>query len=407
MPTLTTRLSLPTAILVAASAVAFTPVVASPPALTAVAPTVAHSVVMPEFQLTASVAEILELPILKQYIKNQITDLAVFGVGWAKAGEGLSKSIRALPEAIVTVTKQLLAGDLLGALTTIEKGIVATVTLVGGPLLASRIERNQRTLAVEEAMQAALPAALIGLGTGIFAGFDDVARSVIIAGQNLVDSLLPINIGNVINALVDGVKLIAQGIGEGAGKITDGIVFFQQTIAEALKAQPSGVPGATTALTSASALSVTSSLPKTADTTVVTLKTATSPVVEDEGGEATGTATTGTVSTGTAATPTASATPTATATPSASATPSVSSTPTPKPTEDVTKTGNKFEPGSTVEDNPGSTGTTGSTSTPTTGTPGTTTTTTTDTTTSGGTTTGTTGPESKTETADNAGVAAA
>jgi hypothetical protein len=406
MPTLTTRLSLPTAILVAAGAVAFTPVVAPPPALTAVAPTVAHSVVMPEFQLTASVAEILELPILKQYIKNQITDLAVFGVGWAKAGEGLGKSIRALPEAIVTATKQLLAGDLLGALTTIEKGIVATVTLVGGPLLASRIERNQRTLAVEEAMQAALPAALIGLGTGIFAGFDDVARSVIIAGQNLVDSLLPINIGNVINALVDGVKLIAQGIGEGAGKITDGIVFFQQTIAEALKAQPSGVPGASTALTSASALSV-ASVPNTADKTVVTLKTATSPVVEDEGGEATETATTGTVATGAVSTPTVSASPTATATPSASATPSVSATPTPKPTEDVTKTGNKFEPGSTVEDNPGSTGTTGSTSTPTTGTPGTTTTTTTtttDTTTSGGTTTGT---DAKADTEKDAGAAAA
>ncbi|MBI3225929.1 MAG: hypothetical protein HYZ39_12825 [Mycolicibacterium cosmeticum] len=383
MQTFAARFSLPMAVAVAAGAVAFTPVVAPPPALSAVAPPVAHSIQMPKFQLTASVIEILELPVLTQYIKNQITDLATFAVGWAKAGDGLGTSLRALPEAIVTVTRQVLDGDLLGALTTIEKGLVTTLTLVGGPLLASRIARNQRTLAVDEALAAAWPIAFVGLGTALFAGFDDFARSVIIAGQNLVDSLLPINIGNVIDALVGGVKLIGQGLAEGAGKITDGVVFFQQTLAEALKAEPSGVPG----LAGASALSVTA-LPKTADT-IVTLKTGTETTpVEDDVVQDKGTEVTSTVS-GTVSTPTA----TATATPSATSTPTVkatSSATAPEPTQDVTKTGNKFEPGSKVEDNPGSPGTAGSstpaTDTPSTGTPGTTTTTTTtDTTTSGGT----------------------
>lgn len=386
MQTLAARFGMPVAIVVAAGAVAFTPVVTPPAALSAIAPApAAHSLQMPEFELTASILEILELPVLKQYIKNQITDLATFAVGWAKAGDGLGTSLRALPEAIVAVTRQVLDGDLLGALTTIEKGLVTTLTLVGGPLLASRIARNQRTLAVDEALAAAWPIAFVGLGTSLFAGFDDFARSVIVAGQNLVDSLLPINIGNVIDALVGGVKLIGQGLAEGAGKITDGVVFFQQTLAEALKAEPSGVPG----LAGASALSVTA-LPKTADT-IVTLKTGTETtpveddVVQDKGTEVTGTVS-GTVSTPTA---TATATPSAMATPSATPTPTVKATPSataPEPTQDVTKTGNKFEPGLKVEDkdNPASTGTTGSTSTPTTGTPGTTTTVTTDTTTSGG-----------------------
>ena len=369
MQSIAARFSVPMAVAVAAGAVAFTPVMAPPAALSVAAPPVVHSVQMPEFHLTASILEILELPVLKQYIKNQITDLATFGVGWAKAGDGLGTSLRALPEAIVTVTKQVLAGDLLGALTTIEKGLVTTVTLVGGPLLASRIARNQRTLAVDEALAAAWPIALVGLGSALFGGFDKFARSVIVAGQNLVDSLLPINIGNVVDALVDGVKGIGQGLAAGADTITNGVVFFQQTLAEALKAKPSGAPG----LTGASALPVTG-VPTTADKTVVTLKTVpeTTPD-EDKGDEVTGT-----VSTGAVSTPTASATPSAT--PSVKATPSATA---PEPTQDVTKPGNKFEPGSKVEDKTSSTDTNGSTSTPTTATPVVTTATTTDTTTSG------------------------
>ncbi|MCX2710790.1 hypothetical protein [Mycolicibacterium sp. J2] len=370
MHTLATRFSLPAAALLAAGVVTVTPAVAPPPALSLAAPPVVRSMQMPDIQLAATVADILEFPALKQWVRNQVVDVATLAVGWAKAGEGVGMTLRGAPEFILTLTQQVLSRDLLGALTTIEKGFAGAVTVIGGPLLASVIERNQRSLAVDLALQAATPAALIGLGTALVAGFDDFARSVIIAGQNVVGSLLPINIGNVINALVDGVKLIAQGLGEGAGKIVDGIVFAQQTIATALAAQPTSTLAPTAKVAGAAALSV-STPPSTADT-VVTLKT--------------GTDITGS-SASSLSTPSATADPTPTADPKPSATAAPSSS-APKPPEDVTKTGNKFEPGSKVsesEDNAGSTGSTETTSTPTTGTPGATTTTTT---TSGGTTSG-------------------
>lgn len=393
MHALANRLSLPAAALLAAGVVTVTPAVAPPPALSVTAPPIVHSVQVPDIQLAATVADILEFPALKQWVRNQVTDVATLAVGWAKAGEGVGMTLRGAPEFARTLLQQVFAGDLLGALTTIEKGFAGAVTVIGGPLLVSLIERNQRSLAVDLAMQEAVPAALIGLGTALVAGFDDVARSVIIAGQNVVDSLLPINIGNVINALVDGVKLIAQGLGEGAGKIVDGIVFAQQTIATALAAQPTTTLAPTAKVAGAAALSV-STPPSTADTTV-TLKT--------------GTDTTGST---TVATPSATADPTPTADPKPSATAAPSSS-APKPAEDVTKTGNKFEPGSKVSDVENGTGATGSTeptSTPTTGTPGATTTTTTSGgTTSGGTTsTGTTGDgEANAPSSQDGGAAAA
>ncbi|MEN4475198.1 hypothetical protein [Mycolicibacterium cosmeticum] len=364
MHALATRLTLPAAALVAAGVVTVTPAVAPPPALSVATPSIVHSVQLPDIQLAATVADILEFPALKQWVRNQVTDVATLAVGWAKAGEGVGMTLRGAPEFARTLLQQVFAGDLLGALTTIEKGFAGAVTVIGGPLLVSLIERNQRTLAVDLAMQEAVPAALIGLGTALVAGFDDFARSVIIAGQNVVDSLLPINIGNVINALVDGVKLIAQGLGEGAGKIVDGIVFAQQTIATALAAQPTTTLAPTAKVAGAAALSV-STPPSTADTTVVTLKTGT---------DTTGSATVATPSATADPTPTADPKPTVDPTPSATAAPSPTAAP--KPTEDVTKTGNKFEPGSKVSEVETSSGSTGS-STPTTGTPATTTTTTT------------------------------
>ncbi|GAS97922.1 hypothetical telomeric SfiI 20 protein 3 [Mycolicibacterium canariasense] len=368
MHALATRLSLPAAALVAAGVVTVTPAVAPPPALSVAAPPVLHSVQLPDIQLAATVADILEFPALKQWVRNQVVDAATLAVGWAKAGEGVGMTLRGAPEFARTLLQQVFAGDLLGALTTIEEGFAGAVTAIGGPLLVSLIERNQRSLAVDLAMQEAVPAALIGLGTALVAGFDDVARSVIIAGQNVVDSLLPINLGNVINALVDGVKLIAQGLGEGAGKIVDGIVFAQQTIATALAAQPPNTLAAPTAKAAGAAALSVSTPPSTADTTVVTLKTAT----DITGSSASSPSGLSTPSATADPTPTAAPTPSATATPSATPSPTA-----PKAADDVTKTGNKFEPGSKVSDVETSTGSDESTSTPTTGTSGAPTTTTT------------------------------
>ncbi|MUM32507.1 hypothetical protein [Mycolicibacterium sp. CBMA 361] len=218
MQTLTTRLSLPTAALMAASIVAVTP---PPPAFTALPAPVVHSVQVPDIQFAATVADILQFPAFKQWVINQITDVVTIGVGLAKAGQGVQQTITAIPSLVVTVTQQILARDPVGALGTIEKGVIGAVTVIGGPILAAVIQRDQRALAVDQALVQAIPAALIGLGTGLVAGFNDFAVAAITAGQNVVAALLPLNIGNVITAVVDGIQLVAQGLSTGAGKVVD------------------------------------------------------------------------------------------------------------------------------------------------------------------------------------------
>ena len=242
MQAMTSRLSLPTAAaLVAATVITITPTASPPPAFSAVTPPVVHSMQLPDLKLAATVADLLEVPALKQWVINQLQDIVVLGAGLVKAGQGVRQTLGAIPEFALTVTQQVFAGHLLDALTTVETGLTGAVTVIGGPLLAASIKRNENALTVDLALASAVPAAVIGLGVGAVAGFDAFARSVIIAGQNFVASLLPINIGNVIAAVVDGAKLIVQGLNTGAGKILDGVVFFQQTIATALATQPTSV----------------------------------------------------------------------------------------------------------------------------------------------------------------------
>jgi hypothetical protein len=225
--------------LVGASVIAVTPVAPMPEVqLPRVSAPEIH---MPAVQLTASIAEIFTFPAFRQYILNQIDDLVTLGVGVAQAGAGLGQSIALLPETLVTVTQQVLARDLLGALTTIETYLVGSVVAVGEPLLDAIIERRQRYLAVAEAMQQAVPEAIIELATGFGQAVDVVLRAFIVAGQDLVDSLLPLDLGNVVNALVQGTQLVLGSFVDGGQDIVDGIVAAQQTIATALATQPTTV----------------------------------------------------------------------------------------------------------------------------------------------------------------------
>jgi hypothetical protein len=178
---------------------------------------------MPAVQLTASVADIFTFPAFQQYIRNQIDDLVTIGVGLGQSAVALGESIAMIPGATRTVIQQVLSGDLLGALTTIETALVGSIVAVGEPTLAAIIERRQRVLAVQQALQEAVPVAVIGLGTGIFAAVDEVLRASIIAGQGVVDALLPLDLGNLVNALVDGTRLVLGSFVDGGQDIVDGV----------------------------------------------------------------------------------------------------------------------------------------------------------------------------------------
>jgi len=276
MHTLTARLSLPTAAAVMAAGIIVT--APPPPVLTALPAPVIHSVQMPDIQLTATIADILQFPAFKQWVANQITDFVTIGAGLAKAGQGVGQTISAIPGLVVTVAQQILARNLVGALGTVEAGVIGAVTVIGGPILVSMIARDQRALAVDQALVQAVPVALIGLGTGLLGGFNAVATSAIIAAQNVVAALLPIDIGNLVTAVVDGVKLVVQGLNTGAGNVINGIAFAQNTIAKALATQPA--PIAATTPTPAAGVAATA-IPKITATKVKPAPTAAKPAATD------------------------------------------------------------------------------------------------------------------------------
>jgi hypothetical protein len=91
----------------------------------------------------------------------------------------LGQSIAMIPSTLATVTREVLSGDLLGALTTIETAIVGSVVAVGEPTLAAIIERRQRFLAVRSALQVAVPQAFFSVVGGVGPGADEVLRAFI------------------------------------------------------------------------------------------------------------------------------------------------------------------------------------------------------------------------------------
>jgi hypothetical protein len=169
--------------LVGASVIAVTPIAPPPQAL---APQVhIPEVQMPAVQLTAQVIDIFRFPAARQYIVNQIDDLITLGVGLGGSAVALGNAIVAIPGVSVTVVQQILSGDLLGALDTIQTFLVGSTGAVVGPTLNAIIERRQRVLAVQSALQVAVPTAVIGLATSFGTALNGSCRRRSLAAKAL------------------------------------------------------------------------------------------------------------------------------------------------------------------------------------------------------------------------------
>lgn len=189
-------------------------------------------------ELQASVLDIFTFPAWQQAIANEVEFVAIRAAGLAEAGAGLFQSVVALPETLITAVQQTFAGDPLGALTTLEEAGIAAAEATLLPYIAAQIDVGQIQLAIDSALLPAQPIALVELGAGLFAAFDAVARAVIIAGQNFVDAVLSLNIGNIVTSVVEGVTGVVTSIGTGGQDAVDGIVAAQTTLATALAARP-------------------------------------------------------------------------------------------------------------------------------------------------------------------------
>jgi len=192
--------------------------------------------------LQASVLDIFTFPATQQAIANEVEYAALWAAGLAESGIGIGQSLAAVLPTLITATQQVFARDPLGALTTVEDAAVSAAEVILVPLVASRIDIGQIQLAVESALLLAQPVAAVELGAGLFAALDAVTRAVITAGQNFVDAVLSLNLGNIVTATVDGVRDVVASFATAGQDAVDSIVAAQTTLAVALAERPVPIP---------------------------------------------------------------------------------------------------------------------------------------------------------------------
>ena len=206
----------------------------------AIAPTTSAlpQVHIPDLALQASIFDIFTFPAYQQAILNEVEFVAIRATGLAESAQGLAQSVFTLPETVITAVQQTFGGNPLGALDTVEEWAIQSATDTFVPVIAANIEVGQIQLAIQSAALVAQPLAWVSLGTGLLGAFDAASRSVIIATQNLIDALGTFNIGNIVNAVVDGIGDVVDGFVTGGQSLVDGIYGAQTLIADALKARP-------------------------------------------------------------------------------------------------------------------------------------------------------------------------
>ncbi|MEU0494596.1 hypothetical protein [Mycobacterium sp. NPDC006124] len=229
--------------LVGAGAIALTPVSPIAPARMSAEVASVTAAVSREVQLTAiDWPYILSLPIVRQNIRNTIENWAVYLGGFAKSGVGLAQSLLAIPGVTVEAIQQVLALDFVGAFDTVAAAIRDSVIAVGQPLLDSLIWRNQRAALVQAALSEAVPLAYLSVANGFLTAANGVTTAAIVGVQDFVAAVLTLNLGNIVNAALEGTRNFVVSLGAGAGAIVGGIEAAQFGIATALATTPPPPP---------------------------------------------------------------------------------------------------------------------------------------------------------------------
>lgn len=225
--------------LVGASAIAIAPVSPiAPPALTANVQAAAKAVTA-EFELSAlDIPYIITLPIVRQYIRNWAQNWAVYLGGLAQSGVGIAQSLLSIPGVTVEIIREVLELNFVGAFETFTTAVRDSVVAIGQPLLDSLIWRNQKFYAVQTALEAAVPQAIIDSVNGFLYAGNVITTSLIQGTQDLVAAVLTFDLGNIVDAAVDGTRNFFAAVGDGAGAIVDGIEAAQFGIATALATEP-------------------------------------------------------------------------------------------------------------------------------------------------------------------------
>ncbi len=199
--------------------------------------------ISPEVQLAAlDIPYLLTLPVVRQAVKNWAENWAVYLAGLAKAGIGVVESLLSIPGVTREIIQEVFALNLVGAFETFTTAIRDSAVAIGEPLLNSLVWRNQKYFVVEAALRSAVPQAFLDVANGFLAAGNVVVVSLIQGVQDLVGAVLSLNLGNIVDAVIDGTRNFFLAIGEGAGSIIDGIEAAQLGIATALATAPPPPP---------------------------------------------------------------------------------------------------------------------------------------------------------------------
>lgn len=203
----------------------------------------ATAAVSRDFQLNAfELPYILTLPIVRAEISNWVQNWTVYLAGLAKSAVGIGQSVLAIPQVTAEIVQQVFALDFVGAFDTFASAVRDSVIAIGQPLLDSVIWRNQKASLVQAALSAAVPQAIISVVNGFLVAGNGVVNSLIVGTQDFIGAVLTLNLGNIINAAIDGTKNFITALGAGAGAIVSGIEAAQLGISTALLTTPPPSP---------------------------------------------------------------------------------------------------------------------------------------------------------------------
>ena len=192
----------------------------------------------PPISLQASVLDIFTFPAWQQAIANEVEFLAIRAGGLAAASAGFAESVAQLPPTVLTAIQQVLGGDALAALTTVEQWVLTAAEDTLVPPVVANIDVGQIQLAIQSALLLAEPQAAVQLGSALFSASDTVARAVITAGQNLIDAVVSLNPAAIVQAVIGGATDVLASVGVAGQAVVDGVVDAQNTLAAALAARP-------------------------------------------------------------------------------------------------------------------------------------------------------------------------
>lgn len=251
-------------------------------------------------------------PILSQVIANQVANATAFGVALQNAGFTASQIVESIPGALQTAAGQLQAGNVTGAVDTINNTIVIPAVLAALQVGSDALVPLTNIVNNFAKVVATLPTDVFTVTLPLTYPLLSAVNALVQTTQDVVNGVGAGDVGAVVNALVNAPANLVDGVLNGAGMVlgilpTAGIltpwdpsagaldsgpiaslIALRQTIAEALGAAPLPVvlPGASAVAsvpTAAKTVTLSTAAPEapsaTTEDTVVTKTTSAKPKV--------------------------------------------------------------------------------------------------------------------------------